>query len=443
MQTKEEFIKILRVNKENKFLNIYASLISKINIDKKYILEDEYYSNIDEKSFSYEVNFCDVEKELRNIFNNKEISGDIFEKGYSIKVILNKREKDESNYIVVTFRKYKKLYFDNDHVYVSSLEKIFSIIINEDLSIFTNEIKGKLLPATLSSLSSILSSFDSALERETFNKIIYELFDIVSQKNMLVKEIKTEYIDEHIFLPIKINDLTNYHNKRDLIQAYLKKEKVPKMINKFSLQKGYILIKCKRYVKENEFQKLYILKDIEFKPWRILKHNIVVFFFEYYKIVLNLTDDELGYETLIRDYIGMGMSGKKLFNIKIKSLKRLKNEHDKLSIELRQKETKTIKIPKNSKFKKLKLGSDFEEIKTKKRIVYESIIQNNCGWSYAESINKDRCRIFSTIFEGKRYTLEIRKRKNKFALVQLRGECNSSAPIELHEKIKIILKEIK
>lgn len=46
------------------------------------------------------------------------------------------------------------------------------------------------------------------------------------------------------------------------------------------------------------------------------------------------------------------------------------------------------------------------------------------------------------MYKGKRYTLEIRKRKNKFILVQLRGVCNSSAPIELHEKIKNILKEI-
>ena len=66
-------------------------------------------------------------------------------------------------------------------------------------------------------------------------------------------------------------------------------------------------------------------------------------------------------------------------------------EHDKLSNRLREQKTPVIKIPKDSRFKKLKLPKEFEEIKTKKRIIEESRIQHHCVWSYADKINHDEC----------------------------------------------------
>lgn len=209
-------------------------------------------------------------------------------------------------------------------------------------------------------------------------------------------------------------------------------------------------MKCRKYVKDTEFQKLYIIKDLDFTQISVtVKESVIDFFTTYYEHTLGLKSNEIHYEDdgygdqLIRDYIRMTlMSDNKILNLKIKSYRRLCEEHNKVSIKLRQKETKTIKIPKDSKFKNLKLPKEFEEIKTKKRIVEESIKQNNCVWSYAEDINKDICRIYSTIYEGKRYTLEIRKRRNKFVLAQLYGVCNSYAPEELELKIISMLKNI-
>lgn len=53
-------------------------------------------------------------------------------------------------------------------------------------------------------------------------------------------------------------------------------------------------------------------------------------------------------------------------------------------------------VPKNSRFKDLKLPSEFEYITTKKRLVKETAVQHHCVWSYTNSINKDRCAIYST-----------------------------------------------
>ena len=206
-------------------------------------------------------------------------------------------------------------------------------------------------------------------------------------------------------------------------------------------------MKCKKYVKNNEFQKLYILKDLEFTQWSwTVKESVIEFFTLYYEKALELKEYDEYYEDklyIIKDYVRMKLqSSDKILNLKIKSYKRICEEHDNISIKLRQKETKIIKIPKNSKFKNLKLGNEFEEIKTKKRIVEESVKQDNCVWMYADYINKDKCRIFSTMFEDKRYTLEIRKRRNKFVLVQIEGKYHSKAPNQLITNIKNKLKNI-
>lgn len=384
-----------------------------------------------------------------DILKKLDINGNLFKKGYKIMFQTDTRE-DMSRYIAMTFYKYEKLYFNSNNIYTSELKKISTIILNEDFSLFTNEIKGKMLPLTFSALSKILKSFEIRFIENIFLSSIKIMLDFISKDKVFSKEIFNEYLEDRFYIPIKINDVNNCYNKRSLIQLYFKREDIPKAINKFSLLKGYLLMKCRKYVKDTEFQKLYIIKDLDFTQISVtVKESVIDFFTTYYEHTLGLKSNEIHYEDdgygdqLIRDYVRMTlMSDNKILNLKIKSYRRLCEEHNKVSIKLRQKETKTIKIPKDSKFKNLKLPKEFEEIKTKKRIVEESIKQNNCVWSYAEDINKDICRIYSTMYEGKRYTLEIRKRRNKFVLAQLYGVCNSYAPEGLELKIESMLKNI-
>lgn len=434
---KELDIDNLKCFYQNVFLKLQEFLKSQI---KQYKMKEEF-DYIDRKNvFKYTLTFFEIEKNKVDILKDLGPSGSLFVNGYKITIQIDNRIKDNSRYMIVSFSKYKNLYFNENDVYLEKLDNVSTILINDDLTIFTNEIKGRMLPLTFSSLSKIINNF------KIFESIVNYILLLISEDKIFPKEIIKEYAENQFYLPIKINDIVKCHNKRELIKLYLKNENIPKIINKFSLLKGYLLIKGSRYIEENEFQKLYILKDLEFIQWHMsIKESVIGLLTLYYEKILGVKDDEY-YEDkvyIITDYIRMKlMSDDKILNLKIKSYRRLLEEHDKLAIKLRYKETKTIKIPKDSKFKNLKLSNDFEEIKTRKRIIEESVKQNNCVWSYAEDINKDKCRIYSTMYKGKRYTLEIRKRKNKFILVQLRGVCNSSAPIELHEKIKNILKEI-
>ena len=150
-----------------------------------------------------------------------------------------------------------------------------------------------------------------------------------------------------------------------------------------------------------------------------------------------MTDQQEDELDIVEDFIRMTFdyAKPKIFNLDIKSYRRLVEEHDKLSNRLREKKTPVIKILKDSRFKKLKLPKDFEEIKTKNRIVEESRIQHHCVWSYADKINRDQCRIYSIVREGERYTLEVVRRKGKFVLNQLLGKFNQLPPKNLESEV--------
>ena len=450
MCDRDTFIKALREGEKSNLMQLYMNLFNSatdfINLYKNYKFEEEFEGRTNLK---YTLSFFELEKDKMESLKKLDINGNLFKKGYKIIFKIDIRE-DMSRYIAMTFYKYEKLYFNSNNIYTSELKKISTIILNEDFSLFTNEIKGKMLPLTFSALSKILKSFEISFIENIFLSSIKIMLNFISKDKVFSKEIFNEYLDNRFYIPIRINDVNSCYNKRNLIQLYFKREDVPKAINKFSLLKGYLLMKCRKYVKDTEFQKLYIIKDLDFTQLSVtVKESVIDFFTTYYEHTLGLKSNEIHYEDdgygdqLIRDYVRMTlMSDNRILNLKIKSYRRLCEEHNKVSIKLRQKETKNIKIPKESKFKNLKLPKEFEEIKTKKRIVEESIKQNNCVWSYADDINKDKCRIYSTMYEGKRYTLEIRKRRNKFVLEQLYGVCNSYAPEELELKIESMLRNI-
>lgn len=139
----------------------------------------------------------------------------------------------------------------------------------------------------------------------------------------------------------------------------------------------------------------------------------------------------------------MCLDCKEKINISFKSIKKVKEAHDELSEKNYMKRTPGVKITKESKFKLLRkiLPPEFEWIKTRKRLIEETVMQHHCVWSYADKINKDRCQIYSYVDEdGKRYTLEFVIRKGKYVCVQMRGLANSEPPESFRTLVKEILK---
>ena len=135
-------------------------------------------------------------------------------------------------------------------------------------------------------------------------------------------------------------------------------------------------------------------------------------------------------------------------NLKIRSMKRLRLDHDELARKISSSEIPAIKIKKF--YPQIKSGEGFtvERIEDKKRLVAESDIQNHCVKTYAMYINRGTCCIYSFLdrSDGRRYTLEVQVHKNPelnkqvFILNQIRGKFNSAPPLETLSRAVAVLK---
>lgn len=316
--------------------------------------------------------------------------------------------------------------------------QIIKLIIFDNLSIYRENSKGKLIPCDLRHISYLISK----IRTSTFKDCIFHILDFFSKKHILFKDIISELKESSIPLAIPIKDIFVYTNKKSLIEAHCSGLLLPKSFNSFNLHFGYILAKAKKYVNEEDWQKLYITKDIFNSNINglLLRYNVYEqvqeLFKAYYKLTLT-QQDATRRHYMIDDYVYMTWKyvSPKKFNLKLKSYNALIREHDNIILLINNKRTPSLKIPKDSVFKNVKLPENFERIKTKNRLLMESHMQKHCVASYAEFINKDKCSIYSTIYNDKRYTIEIRKRRNKFYIAQIKGMFNADAPSELIEFI--------
>ncbi len=152
-----------------------------------------------------------------------------------------------------------------------------------------------------------------------------------------------------------------------------------------------------------------------------------------------------GLSWLVRDWVADHKMLKRKLSIKISSEKRLMDEHNRMSQEIRLRGIKEITVrPIYEKIMDDFPIKDAELIKDKQRLMQEGTEMEHCVASYANMINAGHCCILSIPYEGERWTAEIAVRnesdmegntKVAFLLKQLRGYRNKPAPAILSEII--------
>lgn len=153
-------------------------------------------------------------------------------------------------------------------------------------------------------------------------------------------------------------------------------------------------------------------------------------------IISEMCFNDGGHSWLVEDWMRDHYELDKKLSLKISSVKRMRDEHNKLSRARILKGVKQVKMHKLYK----DLFKDFtipvEEVNSKKRLLQESIEQEHCVATYADRINRGDCGIFSMVFKDVRYTLEVNKLLN---MVQLQGFRNGreghNPPQELRDMI--------
>ena len=141
---------------------------------------------------------------------------------------------------------------------------------------------------------------------------------------------------------------------------------------------------------------------------------------------------------LVHEYMETCNQNKEVPSLTIRSWKRMYDEHMRQSREIVARSTDVIEKVNHTLHNPAVFNEpsiDVEVITTVDRLVHEGAIQHHCVGSYANSINSGHCLIYSILYDGNRYTLEVNK-----DTFQVRGSCNADAPTGLME---ILVKHFK
>lgn len=411
---------------------LYEYLINYFdNVNCAFFQKYQYYNGKYSKYI-----LSNIEEEELNKIKESKYDLIILINSYIINIKKGKNYNDKE-YISLEFKRYSKLSKEKSNISSRGEAYKTTILIYEDFSIIGINKSGCYYPLQLSTISK-KSHYDPII-----NNCIISILEYFSKKHLLFKDLCNEYKENgNILVPIDINLVWNYNTKYDLLTNRYKNINLPKSINKYSLQQGYLFSKLQKYIDTNHYNTfLNWFKNFDLSKLNecvTVKEKINNIFECFY---FDKFGDEDDYDDfLVYDYIMMLIKLKQKINFKIKSYNRLKEEHDKLAIKFRLKSSKKLKIPKNSKFNKLKLSPDFKRITTTKKLIEESIVQKNCVSSYLDTINKDNCAIYSLMLNEKRYTVEIRKKYKKFYLAQMKGFTNEEPNQQDYDYVKEMIK---
>lgn len=432
-----------------------------------------------------------LEKAVRDIYSNKNYrinvnaGSDVY--FYKTKITVNK----DQGWINLGIDRGRDITIDNKGV------KYYSPNYSEVCKIYHYLGSSKVFyktPLTLKMISSRMAHLSKPIQEFLFS-FLDSIIDETSTSKKLFRDLKDELISGRLLVPIKFDVFLENEigSKKALIEkSYKVKYYIPKSVNKRPLYDTYYKMQILNKVKESEHNKIW--------NWTLSDATIEKYFgdslknksdkckcvYERYLIdnndVLSLnkispsikrlltkklgmseylsdgaTEDEIDFlnenismemKQILEDTVRMIYDIEKYFNLNISSFSKLYERHDQLIYAYLAKANKgSLIIPKDSGFEKLELPKKYELIKTTRRLNAESKIQQHCVASYKDKINKGVCVIYSTIYEGDRYTIEIRKKKVRkgkvvFYASQIQGKRNVKViPCELREELNQLLSQ--
>ncbi|MCX2716824.1 PcfJ domain-containing protein [Helicobacter sp. MIT 21-1697] len=288
------------------------------------------------------------------------------------------------------------------------------------------------------------------------------LFSDKLLKTYFLARISTPIIKDLHLLPyfvlsslrLEFNLLKNARVIQEVVENTLK-TKIPFNLNKLNLFMALSFGVSLPFIEEKERNKIYQFllsykmndcKNEFFKSckqvfYKRKKFNCFNLCYLYLLEKINPSKEEN--RQLLKDYVELVYQTKSTFNLKIQSIKRIKQEHDVLVKELEK-----SKIPKNKKLKisaefiHLNLPQNFTLLKTEKELYLQGQKQHNCVWTRKNRINQGLSAIYNLNYKKKDYTLEIEKKRKQFAIFELKGRYNQHPTREVLSYVRNQLKEL-
>lgn len=393
------------------------------------------------------------------------------------------RVKIGTNYFIqVQYQEYDSILVNSSGWWTEKNRNIVELLIAPDGKLYVKYgLKNKkTIPLPLKTLMFLLS------KNTLVSSLLRYIIAYHAKTNPFFNDVIADCENNRVAIPLSYNDIFAYHNRSHLFKnKYKTSQNIQINWNKQNINLSYLIIKSLPYVDEAGKQILIQQKDTSLLPDKNydykLKEKIIVFLSRIIKnnILSNAKkemeiqrttlekeymkqlDEMMGHSVfgnernewiearvqehmidqfrlnhLVNDYVNMCLRTKSKIRLDIKTPRQIEKVHDDLANNQRYYESKTnaVKVPKNSKFNKLRdmLPDDFEWIKNKKRLVIETELQHHCVWSYADKITEDRCAIYSYVDKTgqfaddgkpKRYTIEFTMTpKGKYKINQVQGK---------------------
>lgn len=301
----------------------------------------------------------------------------------------------------------------------------------------------------------------------------YESEKILKEAIMEIPAVKSSYVfkdlvhdaaitldEEYNFPPILWNSCLGFKNRNQLMNS-LYKDTDGIDFNKMGIPCGYAYMKTRPYIDDKSQGILYnAFTQHTIKGYRgyitkkkdSVARNVVEDYLEE-KLIKKLpvpedrweVDDVEDYNfTEVVDYVNNTLDAKQKLSLRWNSLAKMVQRNIDMVLEIQNKTTPKITIPKDSVFDMLikNLPPEFELIKTRERIIREGYVMRHCVASYASKINEDRCAIYHLDYNGHGYTLEFVKNGNKYVANQIQSKANRGAPTELWQYVQELLEKI-
>lgn len=378
------------------------------------------------------------------------------------------------NYIINLYiNLYNSLWIANNEINsCGAIEKHIIITPNGYIYIKNKEKKSsnKVYPMPISDFikyMKLLNKYEKDIN--VFNII----WGIYKASNNIFKDIQKDTFNSNCLVPLSVNELNNYHNKSELIIGKYKSANNLKIRwNKININLSYMIIKSLPYVDEKGKQILLNTRDTTLLTEDIkgtFKNKVKYFLINILCKSINIdvkTKKELmcvktgllKNENInvikqdVQDYVSMCLERKIKIKLNIKTVNELKNKHDLVNAADYEKETGIVKVPKDTIFKDLEkiLPKGFEWIKTRKRLIVETKLQNHCVWNYANKITEDKCAIYSYVDDegkfsadgiSKRYTIEFNYKNGRYIVRQTQGQYDKVNTSNFNQWLKNLLEE--
>lgn len=368
------------------------------------------------------------------------VSGQFHIPGQEIHI--DKVNTDEKQFLILNFRFADSVYLDEKGG-VSLLEPRFckKYIYYEGHDLLAESSSGKVWPATM---KDFFDRADKFLLKQLLCEYIMRYF---ATENRIWSELADDLLAGSAYSAIPSCEIWESHSRKELIERHygisLKRN------NKEPIGHGIFLAQARRVVLENELQKLY-----GFPPGKIYigrkKMDIALplacFIYENMKGSKSVNLPHGNRLTITPDYILDAVANsidiRRKISISYQSARRIMEWHDEVNNIRMAKCYNTVKIPKNSKYKKLKMPKNCVRLATRRQFVEEGEFQHNCVASYIDDVNEDKCSIWSMRKEdGRRNTIEIRIRTSKenpngyFYIRQMRSFANGDVSAEDYELV--------